>query len=567
MIAKELKGLVDKALAELAFKAEGFVVERPGSDKNGDYACNVALVAFRQLAAATGSKTNSIKMARGGLEFFDTPQQLADKIIEQIKKENHSAIDKMETAGAGFINFYLTPEFFTNQLKTILAEGDTFGTSDHIKDYKVMVEYTDPNPFKLFHIGHLMSNAVGEAVSRIAEASGAEVKRACYQGDVGLHVAKAIYGLQQGQSLFEAYTFGNQAYESDEAAKQEIMELNKKVYDRSDEAVNKLYDNGRKESLEYFETIYKKLGTKFDDYFFESETGEYGKKVVEDNMDVFEKSAGAIVYKGELDGLHTRVFINSEGLPTYEAKELGLAKIKYDQYPYDYSIIVTSNEIVEYFKVLLTAMKKIFPELAKKTRHVSHGMLRLPSGKMSSRTGEVITAESLIDEVKNKIKDKVKDSHLSEQTLEQIAVGAIKYSILKQDSSRDIIFDFDKSLSFEGASGPYLQYTFARTQSVLEKAKTEKIEAGIKELETPREVEKLLARFPEVVYRAGEELASHHLVTYLTELASAFNAYYANHKIVSSETNSPYRVALTTAVGQTLKNGLTLLGIATPAKM
>ncbi len=568
MIAGELKKLIEQVLSELSLSAEGFTVERPGDGKNGDYASNVALVAFRQLAAAVNSKTTSIKMARGGLEIFDTPQQLADKIINKINERGHLAIERLEVAGPGFINFYLTPQFFTDRVKEVLSMGESYGTNRDVAGYKVMVEYTDPNPFKLFHIGHLLPNVIGEAISRISEACGAEVKRACYQGDVGLHVAKAIYGLKAGQGLFESYAFGTKAYDESEEAKKEIIELNKKVYDRSDEEVNKLYDAGKKESLEYFEQLYKKLGTKFDYYFFESETGEFGKKVVDDNKNIFTVGeGGAVVYEGEQDGLHTRVFINSEGLPTYEAKELGLAKIKYDKYPYDYSIVVTGNEITEYFKVLLAVMKRIFPELAKKTRHVPHGMLRLPSGKMSSRTGEVITAESLIDEVKTKLKDKVKDNNLSDEVLTQIAVGAIKYSILKQDSSRDIIFDLDKSISFEGSSGPYLQYTLARTNSVLDKGRELGVKVSADKPEVPTEVEKVLARYPEVVYHTGEELAPHHLVTYLTELASAFNAYYANNKIVSEESVASYRLALTAAVGQTLSNGLKLLGIATPVKL
>jgi len=290
-------------------------------------------------------------------------------------------------------------------------------------------------------------------------------------------------------------------------------------------------------------------------------------------MSVFEKSEGAIVYKGEPDGLHTRVFINSEGLPTYEAKELGLAKIKYEQYPYDYSIVVTGNEITGYFKVLLAAMKKIFPDLAGKTRHVPHGMLRLPLGKMSSRTGDVIMAESLIDEVKDRIKLRLdkseKGNSLNEQTLEQVAVGAVKYSILKQDSSRDIIFDLDKSISFDGASGPYLQYTFARTQSVLEKAKELGIKAELKDgLDDSYSPYRLLYKFPEVICRSGEELAPHYIVTYLNELAKQFNSYYNFIKIVDKiDKNSPTRIALTAAVGQILKKGLQLLGIAAPVKM
>lgn len=572
MVNKEIKQLIEQALADLSLKVEGFSVERPGESKNGDYASNVALVAFRQMAEKMNGQANTIKVARGGMEFFDNPQQLADKIIEKIKEVKHPAILNMESAGAGFINFYLNPEFLVEQVKKVLELGDKYGVGTDVAGYKVMVEYTDPNPFKIFHIGHLLPNVIGESISRIAEANGAEVKRACYQGDVGLHVAKAIYGLKNGQSLFEAYAYGHKSAEESEGAKQEIIALNKKVYDRSDEEVNKLYDAGKQESLDYFETLYKKLGTKFDYYFFESEAGPFGKKVVEEHTDIFKVGErGAVVYEGEQDGLHTRVFINSEGLPTYEAKELGLAKIKYDKYPYDYSIVVSANEISEYFKVLLAVMGKIYPELGAKTRHVANGMLRLPSGKMSSRTGNVMAAEDLIEEVKTRIKVKIaegkKEGDISDEDLTQIAVGAIKYSILKQDSSKDIIFDFDKSISFEGSSGPYLQYTFARTQSILEKAKNEKIEIKLDKPEEVGEVEKLLSRFPEAVYRGGEELAPHHIVTYLTELTSAFNAYYANNKIVSEEENSSYRVALTVAVGQVLKNGLNLLGIVALDRM
>ncbi len=549
MITVKLKELISEACEQAGFGVMEVKLEHPDDLANGDYASNVALMLAKQVGKS--------------------PQQVAEEIKTNFP--TNDLVSKIEIAGPGFLNFFLADRVFTDQVKAVLEQGESYGQNEDVKGYKVMVEYTDPNPFKLFHIGHLMSNTIGEAISRIAEASGAEVKRACYQGDVGMHVAKAIYGLQNGQDLSAAYAFGAQAYEESEAAKAQIVELNKKIYNRSDEAVNKLYDTGRAESLKQFEIIYQKLGTKFDFNFFESEVAEFGKELVEKSLDtVFTKSDGAVVYAGEREGLHTRVFINSEGLPTYEAKELGLAKIKYDKYPYDYSIVVTGNEITEYFKVLLSALKKIFPDLANKTRHVPHGMLRLPGGKMSSRTGDVITAESLIAEVKEKIKTKVaeakKESNLTDAVLEQVAIGAIKYSILKQDITKDIIFDLEKSISFEGSSGPYLQYTYARTQSVLAKAKEEGLATNLTQAESPGLVEKLLARYPEAVYKAGEHLAPHYLTTYLTDLAGSFNAYYANNKIVGNEA-SGYRLALTAAVGQTLKNGLGLLGITAPERM
>jgi len=552
MIAEQIKQSINAALAALTLPSADFVLEHPSDLTNGDYAANVALV-----LAKTENKN---------------PRELAEQIANHINQQKLAWLAEVQVAGPGFLNFHLSDEFLVGSLAEIMEQGENYGQSEHAQGLKTIVEYTDPNPFKEFHIGHLMSNTIGEAISRVIAANGAEVKRACYQGDVGMHVAKAIYGLQNSKSLKEAYAFGAQVFETDELVKQAIQDLNKKIYDRRDEAVNKLYDTGREESLAAFEQIYQKLGTKFDFYFFESESGQFGKQVVLANENIFKAGEkGAVVYEGELDGLHTRVFINGEGLPTYEAKELGLAKIKYDKYPYDYSVVITGNEIKDYFRVILAAMKKVFPALAAKTHHVTHGMLRLPSGKMSSRTGEVITAESLIGEVKTKIKNKLAESEkggeLDEEILEQVAIGAIKYSILKQDSSHDIIFDLDKSISFEGNSGPYLQYTFARTQSVLAKAKEEGIKPTVAAPEAPRELERLLYRYPEVVARAGEHLAPHLLATYLTELAGAFNAYYASNQIVSEKGEAAYRVALTGAVGQVLKNGLHLLAIAAPAKM
>ncbi len=522
-------------------------IEAPTDSVHGDYSTNLAL-----------------KLGRP-----------ASEVAAELEKTKPEFIEKIAVAGPGFINFFLKTEFVVEEIRRLAENPLSSGLKrDSSVAKKVLFEYTDPNPFKEFHIGHLMSNTIGEALSRLTEAMGAEVKRVCYQGDVGLHVAKALYGKQRGAATWgEAYVTGSKAFEEDEEAKQEIIALNKKVYERSDPALNELYEQGKKETLAEFEKIYQKLGTKFDFYFFEGETGAFGKKLVEENIGkVFEKSDGAIVFRGEQQvvpaggqGLHTRVFINSEGLPTYEAKELGLAKIKFDRYAYDESVIITGNEVNDYFRVLLKALELIFPDLARKTRHLGHGMLRLPTGKMSSRTGKVITAEQLIEEVKSKLTEKTSDHEIQEQ----VAVAAIKYSILRQASGRDIIFDFDKSLSFEGDSGPYLQYTRARAHSILEKAGSEILRTH---LEDPGSkvrplgsdqisvVERKLIHFPEVVARAARELAPQHLVTYLTELASAFNAYYAQNQIIGSAEETS-RLILTGAVESVLTNGLNFLAI------
>jgi arginyl-tRNA synthetase len=233
---------------------------------------------------------------------------------------------------------------------------------------------------------------------------------------------------------------------------------------------------------------------------------------------------------------------------------LGNAKNKFDTYPYTQSIVITGNEIKDYFRVVLAALKEIFPDLAAKTKHLPHGMLRLTTGKMSSRTGDVITAESLIEEVKDKVKGD-----------EAVAIGAVKYMILRSNIGSDIVFDIDKSVSTEGDSGVYLQYAHARANSVLEKAGKKGDTSG--EQGEVRTVEKLLYRFPEVVLRSQEEYAPHHMITYLTELSSAFNNFYAHEQVVSDESESPYRLAIVEAFTIVMKNGLTVLGIPAPERM
>ncbi|MHB1330906.1 MAG: arginine--tRNA ligase [Minisyncoccota bacterium] len=535
MTRETIEKLIQGSLRELGYEGS-FAVEYPLDMKNGDYSTNVALALSKSVGVS--------------------PRELAEKLAENLRRSGGEMFEKVEVAGPGFINFHLSKEFFREALQYINKKGKDFGKTKKLKGEKVIVEYTDPNPFKEFHIGHLMSNAIGESVSRIIEWSGARTKRANYQGDTGMHVAKAIWGYFRGEWK-SAYQIGSKAYEENLDARLEIEEINKKIYDRSDKKINKVYDEGRKISLKYFDSIYKKLGTKFDYLFFESDAGKLGMKIVEENIGkVFEKSDGAVVYMGEKfdSSLHTRVFINKHGQPTYEAKDLGNAKQKYNKYKYTRSVVVTGNEIRDYFKVMLSALAQIYPKLSEMTKHLPHGMLRLPTGKMSSRTGDVITAESLIEDVKERVKGD-----------EQVAIGAIKYMILRQSIGNDIIFDIEKSVSTEGDSGVYLQYAHARANSIMEKSRKRGNTKSVRA--KTHEVERLLHRFPEIIERAQVEYAPHHITTYLTELAGSFNNFYAHEQVISDEPESAYRLAIVEAFKNIIKNGLVILGIPSPDKM
>src|SRR3989338_11169142 len=546
-IRSSLKDSIAKSLGRLGISVEAdkIPLEHPAELKNGDYSSGVALQFAKQAGTA--------------------PRALAEKIVAALGTID--GIAKIEVAGAGFINFYLTPSALAEAVETARRE-DMWGSGSLNAGKKIMVEYTDPNPFKEFHIGHLMSNAIGESIARLLQFSGAEVRRANYQGDVGPHVAKAIWGKMKNPELSwgDAYAAGVSDYEQH---KEEIDIINQKVYDKSDPELNTLYDAGREKSLAHFEEIYKILGTKFDNYFFESATAPKGVEIVRAHPDVFVRSDGAIVYKGEQDGLHTRVFLTSKGLPTYETKELGLGELKAETWDFDTSITITAHDQSDYFEVVLAAMKKVMPKVASKMQHISHGMMRFADGKMSSRTGNVITGESLLLDLTEAAKVRATESRADDpaKLAEAVAVAAIKYQILKQASGKDIIFDRERALSLEGDSGPYLQYAHARAQQIVEKAKEQgvvaKTDGGIE----PNDLTRLLHRFPEAVEYAAAHREPHLLTNYLLEFVALFNSWYAQVQVLDGSTSSPHKVAFVDAVRRTLKNGLWILGIPAPERM
>lgn len=568
MIRQEIEALLKKVLKEMKLENVDIVLEHPESLEHGDYATNIALVA--------APKLNS------------SPRDLAEDIKEKIEEYKPKFVEKVEVAGPGFINLFLSRDYLVGELQEVIKQKEKYGKGDTWKGKKVMVEFTDPNPFKEFHIGHLYSNIVGESIARLLEANGATVKRVNYQGDVGMHVAKAIWGMQKKkvslaglskktleermEFLGQSYALGNTAFEDNAKAKQEITELNQKIFDL-DKDIKDIYEKGRKWSLDYFEEMYKRLGTTFDSYYFERDAAEVGLKIVREGLKkgVFEESEGAVIYPGEKKGLHNRVFINSKGLPTYEAKELGLATTKYKDFAYDLSIIITANEVIGYFKVLLSALKEMYPELSEKTKHIAHGMVRMPGGKMSSRTGTIILAQDLLDEMKSRVVSLMESSKIQKAkgVEEQVAVGAIKYSLLRVGIGKDIIFDIDTSLSIEGDSGPYLQYTYARCRSILKKAKVSQKTTYSEFSSEEQAILRQAYRFQEYVKEAGERFSPSLIASFAIKLAQAYNSFYNTHPVLKAENKQQknFRLLLTAATAQLLSNSLNLLGIDTPEQM
>lgn len=546
-----IRKAVSEYLASVGAGETAFVVERPGEATHGDYTTNAALAAAKALGK--------------------NPRELGDALANHLMSVlGENAVSHVSIAGPGFVNIKLSPEAVTLAVAEAAAQGAEWGKGTASVGQRVMVEYTDPNPFKEMHIGHLMSNVIGESLARLTESEGAAVVRACYQGDVGPHVAKALWGLEKvgitepatAKELGDAYADGSRAYEESPEAKAEIDALNQAVYKGDNHELMELWRKGRDVSLSAFEQLYKVLGTHFDYYFFESETSEPGMRIVRDGLSkgVFEESEGAVIYKGEKKGLHTLVFITSKGTPTYEAKDIGLAFLKEERAQTDRSVIVTAAEQIGHFKVFLAALSEIAPLLAEKTTHVPHGLLRLTSGKMSSREGNVITAAGLIEDIVKKASEKNEDPLIAEQ----VALGAIKYMVLRQSPGSDIIFDAEKSLSLEGDSGPYLQYALVRAVKIL--SYESEAAGGTEAPAVPYPIERLMVHFPEVVARAAAELAPNILTTYLTELASAWNSFYAAEQVLGSP-EEEYKQRVTRAFANTMANGLTFLGIPAPERM
>ena len=541
-------------------------LEHPENPDHGDYATNVALV----FAKKEGKK----------------PVELARKIIKQVEKTEE--IERVQFLRPGFINFWLSQAWLGKQVEEVIKEKDKFGRLTIGKGKKLMVEFSHPNTLKPFHIGHLRNIILGESICRILAANGFKVIRANYQGDVGLHIAKTLWAFaklktnpqtldEKIEFLGKAYTEGNEAYEENEKAKKEIIELNHKIYEKDSE-IMPLWKKTRNWSLDYFDRIYKRVDTKFDRLYFENEVAEQGKKIVLQHLDkVFAKSEGAIIFDGEKYGLHKRVFINKLGFPTYEAKDMELARLQFKEHNPDLIIHVVGPEQQSYFQVVFKALELIFPETKDKEYHRVYGWVRLKKGKMASRLGKVVLGEWLIDEVKKRLS---KEFKMEDASLEIVAVAAVKYSMLKLSPLSEIAFDIDESISLEGNSGPYLQYTYARAKSVLRKAHKDQVLPDrqlltipdrnmptIRDRDTcprPNAEESSLLRtiykFPEVVLEAGERYAPNLICNFLFDLSQKFNLFYNQHRIIGDD-NEEFRLALTTSVSQVLKNGLNMLGI------
>lgn len=558
MIKQLIESDLKITIKKLGYQSTDPLLYIPEKANFGDYVSNIALQQPKQKQEK--GYQSSVEIAKTILERFGHPHYL----------------ERIEIAGPGFINFYIKDSILIDLLSSEYKKGN--------RKTRSLVEYAQPNTHKAFHIGHLRGLTLGEAISRILEFQGDEVFRVTYGGDIGPHVAKCLWGIDKlrdkyesvrksslrdrAEFLGEAYSKGAIAYDEDPKSKAEIDEINKKLYAK-DPSVVDLWNETKKWSVAYFETVYSRLGTEFDAMIWESEIESEGTHIVDENIGkVFVLDEGAIIFPGERFGLHNRVFVTSKGYPTYEAKELGLAYRESELFPYDQALHIIGNEQTEYFKVVTKALELLDKNFSKR-KHLPLGMVGLSTGKMSSRTGKVVTADQLVDETLENVKKQSKDS-LSPSVLdraEKIAIAAIKFYMLKFSFKSDFAFDINQSLSLQGDTGVYALYSYVRTQSLLKNAVSKRDSASNVRLEEEeREVLKALEYFETIVAQAASEYAPSIICAYLINLSRAFNLFYEKHPILKSEKQA-FRLKLTQKVGETLKLGLYLLGIETVDKM
>lgn len=509
-----------------------------------------------------------------GKELKKNPAEVAQEM--KAKFESSDLIEGVEATGP-YLNFKLKPKFIAENV-LLKKQKPTE------KRGKIMIEFAHPNTHKAFHIGHLRNIITGESICRILDNYGYKVVRANYQGDVGMHIAKCLWGIEQKKDAYEqvkdgsieekvkflgeVYALGGQTYEKDEEAKKLIQEINAKIY-AGDKDIKDVYETTRQWSLDYFNAIYKRVNTTFDRFYFESQTFVRGKKLVEKFLSkgVFTESEGAVIFEGEKYGLHSRVFINSAGLPTYEAKDVALAEMQMKEYKPERIIHVVGKEQTEYFKVVFRALEEVLPKTKGKQEHLAYGWVSLKSGKMSSRTGKVVLGEWLLEQVKEKISTIMKESELSEDektdVLEKVTVGAVKYAMLKLGVKVDMAFDIDESISLSGNSGPYLLYICARIQSILNKLDgNDKVELPQTYEDEEKNLLLLLSQSREAFDRAAESLDPSEVAKYLFDLAQTFNDFYNQCPVVKADDGvKGFRVSLIKKVQQTMQKGLNLLGI------
>lgn len=515
-----------------------------------------------------GDYTTNIAMQLAG-RLKQPPRQIAEQLAAKLQETGD--YDAVTIAGPGFINITLEPSELL-----ALTRREPHPTR---AGQSVVIETNNPNPFKAMHIGHAMNAILADTIANLLAIDGAAVRRVSYHGDVGLHVGKSMYSLlrfidgdieklravpeaERNSFMSKMYAEGSNAYKEDDAAKTEIDALAQESFQPSSDLYKEVYELCLAWSFEQIDAIVQRLGNlPTSARFLESLADPKGVEIVKKHTPgVFEASDGAYIFKGSEHGSFDNAFVASNGRGLYAARDLGLMQLKQDLFHPQKSYIITAEEQRDYFKGVIAAAELALPELKGVTENIPHGTVKLSTGKMSSRNGDVLEIGWLFDQFAAAIVERDGEPD------DEIIAGALRYQFLKVKIGGDVVFDVNEAVSLTGNTGSYLQYAHARARRIIEKsgAKTIPMPADVRKED--RALVRKMGEYSEVIELAKRTLEPHHICTYLFELAQEFNRYYEKNQVVGSE-HEAHRLGLVLTYADTLRAGLMILGIVAPNKM
>jgi arginyl-tRNA synthetase len=554
------------------------IIEHPKDTLHGDYATNIALEIGKVLKKKPMEIANTL---RAKLEV------LGISPLKDIK-----LFKKIEIAKPGFINFFLSESVLINELKKILKEKENYGFSKIDKGKNVVIDYSSPNIAKPFGVGHLRSTIIGQALYNIYKFLGWQCIGDNHLGDWGTQFGKMIVAIKKWvkkekikdlsiADLEELYVRFHKEIESHPEIEEEARAWFKKLEDKNEEA-EKIWWACVDISLKEFNKIYELLDIKIDNALGESFYQGKMKPIIDEAIKkkIALESEKALIIKYPQKDLPPAMILKSDGATTYLTRDLATVKYRLENWKPDLIIYEVGAEQALHFKQLFETVELLGWAKKEKFFHVAHGLYRTKAGKFSTRKGETIHLESILKEAIERARKIIEGSEtgkdLSEEEKEKIAkavgIGAVKYNDLSQHYSKDIIFDWDKILNLKGNSSPYLQYTFARCTSIINKAKPEIDFERAKKINPNSEEKDILRtiyKFPEVVQESAEKFSPNLICNFAFDLAQKYNLFYQLHPVIKAKTKElkSFRLFLTTAVAQLLKNSLAILGISAPEKM
>ena len=581
-----------KSLYGTEFSAEKIQLQKTRKEFEGDY----TVVVFPFLALSK-----------------KRPEETAQEIGEFLKN-NVSAISSFNVV-KGFLNLAISPSYWVDLLNEI-DNNEKWGIAPVTEDSPlVMVEYSSPNTNKPLHLGHIRNNLLGYALSNIIEANGNKVVKTNIVNDRGIHICKSMLAWQkwgEGETPASSgkkgdHLIGDYYVAFDKHYKAELNELMEKgmskeeaeaasplmaearemlvKWEAGDKEVRALWEKMNNWVYEGFDETYKRLGVDFDKIYYESDTYLVGKETVLGGLEkgIFYRREDESVWADLTnDGLDEKLLLRSDGTSVYMTQDIGTAQLRFRDYPIDKMVYVVGNEQNYHFQVLSLLLDKLGFSWGKGLVHFSYGMVELPEGKMKSREGTVVDADDLMDEMINTARETSEElgnklNDLSEEEKANInriiGLGALKYFMLKVDARKNMLFNPKESIDFNGNTGPFIQYTYARTRSIERKAAEAGVDTNIAKPENISEKEcaiiRMLNDFPAIVKQAGTDYSPSGIANYAYELAKEYNQFYHDFSILKEENEATkaFRILLTHNVGKVIKLAMGLLGIEVPERM